>query len=93
MFVDFQFLVGRLLDFVTDIAFSEQLMIVTYLESRITIVTFGKALEFPSSPISSNSTQFASSTTTASGGNFENIAQCDPKIYVLDLLGPPGRRY
>ena len=87
----FQFLVGRLLDFVTDVAFSERLLVVSYLESRITVVTFGKKLEFPGSP-SSSYFPSASTSTNTSGCNFENIVQCDPKIYVLDLLGPPARR-
>ena len=37
-----QYLVGKLLDYVTDVAFSQKLLIVTYLESRVTIVRFGK---------------------------------------------------
>ena len=37
-----QYLVGKLLDYVTDVAFSQKLLIVTYLESRVTIVSFGK---------------------------------------------------
>ena len=86
-----QFLVGRLLDFVTDVAFSERLLVVCYLESRITIVTFGKALEFPGTPSQAHSK--SSSHNINCGGNFENISQCDPKIHVLDLLGPPARRY
>ena len=83
----FQFLVGRLLEFVTDVAFSERLLVVTYLESRITIVTFGKILEFPGTP------SYTLTSGSSHGNNFENIAQCDPKIHVLDLLGPPARRY
>ena len=62
---------------------------VSYLESRITIVTFGKTLEFPGTPSYSHP---SSSSGNTGGGNFENIAQCDPKIHVLDLLGPPARR-
>ena len=86
----FQFLVGRLLDFVTDIAFSERLLVVSYLESRTSIITFGKNLEFPGTPSCS---QTNNGSTNSSGGNFENISQCDPKIHVHDLLGPPARRY
>ena len=74
---------GRLLDFVTDVVFSERLLVVSYLESRITIVTFGKILEFPGSPFSSYFSS-ASNATNTIGGNFENIVQCDPKIHVLD---------
>lgn len=65
-----KFLVGRLLDFITDVQFNQKLIIVTYLESRVTLVTFGK----PGNSV------------------FENIAQCEPKVHLLDLLGPPGRR-
>ena len=62
----------------------------SYLESRISIITFGKNLEFPGTP---SCPQTNNSSTNSGGGNFENISQCDPKIHVHDLLGPPARRY
>ena len=64
-----KFLVGKLLDYVTDVAFSDRVMIVSYLESRVTIVSFGKDWE-----------------------GQETLAQADPKITVVDMLGPPGKR-
>ena len=68
-----KYLVGKLLDYVTDIAFTSKLIVVAYLESRVTLINFAKPLEF---------------TDEA----YEGIAQGDPKIQMLDLLGPTGRR-
>ena len=68
----FQYLCGRLLDFVTDVSFSSKMMIVTYLESRVTIIKFGRDVDF------------------ASG---DSIEKADPKVHLVDILGPAGRRY
>ena len=68
----FQYLVGKLLDYVTDVAYSKRVLIVTYLESRVTIVSFGKDVDLETTDVS--------------------LSQCDPKITVIDMLGPPGKR-
>ena len=65
-----KYLIGKLLEYITDVAFTSKVLIVTYLESRVTCITFTKPLEFTEDSIGAN----------------------DPKIQMLDLLGPPGRR-
>jgi hypothetical protein len=67
-------LVGKLLDYITDMTFTTKVIVVTYLESRVTILTFGKPLDFLNPDCC------------------DNIAQADPKLQIIDLLGPPGRR-
>ena len=68
-----KYLVGKLLDYITDIAFTSKVIVVAYLESRVTLVNFNKPLEF-------------------SDESYESISQGDPKLHMLDLLGPTGRR-
>ena len=67
-----KFLVGKLLDYISDVAFTSKVIIVTYLESRVTIITFTKPLNFQVDDA--------------------NLAQAEPKLQLLDLLGPSGRR-
>lgn len=62
-----KYLVGKLLDYITDIVFTSKVIVVTYLESRVTLITFGKPLDF--------------------NQDHESIAQAEPKISMLDLLG------
>ena len=68
-----KYLIGKLLDYITDIAFTSKLIVVAYLESRVTLINFTKPLEF-------------------SDESYESVAQGEPKIQLVDLLGPPGRR-
>jgi len=56
-------------------------MIVTYLVSKVTFVTFGKPVVF-------NTTE-----TDEKLKPYEGLTQFDPKVQVLDILGPIGRRY
>ena len=65
-----KYLVGKLLEYITDVAFTSKVIIVTYLESRVTCINFTKPLDFTE----------------------DSIGQNEPKIQMLDLLGPPGRR-
>ena len=67
-----KYLIGKLLDYISDVAFTSKVIIVTYLESRVTIITFTKPLDFQEP--------------------CDNLAQAEPKLQLLDLLGPPGRR-
>ena len=67
-----KYLVGRLLDFITDVQFSSRHLIITYLESRVHLVHFGKTLDFH--------------------GTFDSLASFEPKISLVDILGPAGRR-
>ena len=71
----FQYLVGRLLEFITDVQFTSRRIFVTYLESRVTIVQFGRQIDF------------ADAAYEAGG-----VAQYEPRVSTLDLLGPAGRR-
>ncbi len=73
-----KYLVGKLLDNATHLAFTNRVLIATYFESRVTVVTFGKPLDFGASD--------------PGGGEGDTLAAADPKISVIDLLGPPGRR-
>jgi len=41
-----KYLVGKLLDHVTDFCFTSKCIVVAYLESRVSIVTFGRSVEF-----------------------------------------------
>ena len=41
-----KYLIGKLLDYITDIAFTSKLIVVAYLESRVTLINFTKPLEF-----------------------------------------------
>ena len=68
-----KYLIGKLLDYITDIVFTSKVIVVTYLESRVTLIHFAKHLDF-------------------SDEAYESITQGDPKMQMLDLLGPPGRR-
>lgn len=68
-----KYLMGKLLDYITDFAFTSKIIVVTYLESRVTLISFTKHLEFGDEA-------------------YESIAQGEPKLQVIDLLGPPGRR-
>ena len=68
-----KYLSGKLLDYITDFAFTSKMVVVTYLESRVTLISFAKPLDFTDE-------------------TYESIAQGEPKVHVLDLLGPPGRR-
>ena len=68
-----KYLIGKLLDYITDIAFTSKLIVVAYLESRVTLINFTKPLEFLDE-------------------SYESVAQGEPKVQLLDLLGPPGRR-
>ena len=67
-----KYLVGRLLDFIADVQFSSRHLVVTYLESRVHVIHFGKVLNFC--------------------GDFDSLANFDPKINLVDILGPAGRR-
>ena len=67
-----KYLVGKLLDYISDVAFTSKVIIVTYLESRVSIITFTRSLNFQADDA--------------------NLAQAEPKVQLLDLLGPPGRR-
>ena len=69
-----QYLVGRLLEFITDVQFTSRRIFVTYLESRVTIVQFGRQIDF--------------ADAAYDGG----VAQYDPRVSTVDLLGPAGRR-
>lgn len=69
-----QYLVGRLLEFITDVQFTSRRIFVTYLESRVTIVQFGRQIDF--------------ADAAYEGG----VAQYEPRVSTLDLLGPAGRR-
>ena len=69
-----QYLVGRLLEFITDVQFTNRRILVTYLESRVTLVHFGRPIDF--------------ADAAYEGG----VAQFDPRVSTLDLLGPAGRR-
>ena len=80
----FQFLVGRLLDHISQVHFSSRMMIVTYLVSKVTIVTFAKPLHFLTRDIDTQQDKMKP---------FENLAQFEPKVQVLDILGPAGRRW
>ena len=68
-----KYLVGRLLEFVTDVQFTARRIFVTYLESRVTLVHFGRPIDFADAA-------------------FEGLAQCEPRVSTVDLLGPAGRR-
>jgi WD40 repeat protein len=41
-----KYLVGKLLDHVTDFCFTSKCIVVAYLESRVSVVTFGRSVEF-----------------------------------------------
>jgi len=41
-----KYLVGKLLDHVTDFCFTSKCIVVAYLESRVSVVTFGRTVEF-----------------------------------------------
>ena len=41
-----KYLVGRLLEFVTDVQFTSRRIFVTYLESRVTFVHFDRPIDF-----------------------------------------------
>jgi len=66
-----KYLVGKLFDHVTDFCFTSKCIIAAYLESRISVVTFGRSIEFV---------------------KCDSIIQWDPKLHILDLPSPPGRR-
>ena len=83
----FQFLVGRLLEHISQVHFSSKMIIVTYLISKVTLITFGKAVHFHTKENQPDSNQ------PEKVKPFENLAQFDPKVQVLDILGPAGRRY
>ncbi len=68
-----KYLVGKLAEYITDVAFTSKLILITYLESRVTYVNFATPLNFDDE-------------------NYESVSQGDPRVQMLDLLGPPGRR-
>ena len=78
----FQFLVGRLLEHISQVHFDSRAMIVTYLVSKVTLVTFAKPLHFHT----------RDADLQEKLKPFENLAQFEPKVQVLDILGPAGRR-
>jgi hypothetical protein len=57
------------------------MILVTYLVSKVTLITFGKPVQFSAEADQPEKTK-----------PFENLAQFDPKVQLLDILGPPGRR-
>ncbi len=76
-------MVGKLLDHISQVHFDSKLIVVTYLVSKITFITFGKPVHFNT----------RETDQPEKSKPFENLAQFDPKIQVLDILGPAGRRY
>ena len=53
-----KYLIGKLLDYITDVAFTSKILIVTYLESRVTCITFTKPLDFTEDSVGQNDPKF-----------------------------------
>ena len=79
----FQFLVGRLLDFSSDASFSSRHLVVSYLDSRLTLVTFRPAPQ----------------SFSGGGGGRTELAECETpmdrreaRVALVDVMGPAARR-
>ena len=78
-----RFLVGRVLDFASDAQFSRRHLVVSYLDSRLTFVTFGR----------SDSSPGGGGDGEDESGWFEQpLDRMEPRVALLDVLGPAGRR-